>query len=116
MVFAFGGRTSVILFCTTLVEKSASVALVARWLMMTGFRANGDMVATYWSVLVTVVIAHVESTEIGISSEARTTKTHAVIPLARRARGPRFGASASAAFDVSPSSGVDASASVMETP
>jgi hypothetical protein len=104
----------VILFCTVLVEKSASVALVARWLMMTGFRASGDMVATYWSVLVTVVIAHVESTDIGISNEASTTKIHAMTPRDRRARGPRVGASADAG--AAPSGGADAPASAMDTP
>ena len=88
MGFAFAGRASVILFCTTLVEKSASVALFARWLMTTGFRASGDMVATYWSVLVTVVIAHVENTEIGINIDASTTKTHTVIPRSSRPGSP----------------------------
>ena len=63
--------------------------------MMTWFLASGAMVATYWSVLVTVVIAHAEITEIGISSDARTTRTHAMIPLVRRARGRFLGTSSS---------------------
>lgn len=45
------------------------------------------MVATYWSVLVTVRMAHTEMTEMGISSEASTTSTHAMITRVRRARG-----------------------------
>ena len=76
------------------VEKSSSVALVARWSTMTGSRANGAMVATYWSVLVTVRMAQTEITETGIRSDARTIRTQAVIPRARRARGFFFGASA----------------------
>ena len=47
---------------------------------MTGFRASGAMVATYWSVSVTVRIAQTEITETGISSDASTTSTHALIP------------------------------------
>ena len=54
---------------------------------MTWFRASGAMVATYWSVLVTVRIAQTEITEMGISSDASTISTQAVIPLVRRARG-----------------------------
>ena len=60
---------------------------------MTWFRANGAMVATYWSVLVTVRMAQTEITETGISSDARTTRTQAVIPRVRRARGFFFGPS-----------------------
>jgi hypothetical protein len=74
------------------------------------------MVATYWSVLVTVVMAHVERTDIGMSKEAKTTKTHAMIPLGRRARGPFFGASAGAGAGAAPSCGVDSPVSVMDTP
>ncbi len=48
------------------------------------------MVATYWSVLVTVRIAQTDITETGISSDASTTKTQAVIPRVRGARGPLF--------------------------
>ena len=54
---------------------------------MTWFRASGAMVATYWSVLVTVRIAHTEITDTGISSDARTTSTQAEI---RRVRGARW--------------------------
>ena len=53
---------------------------------MTGLRANGAMVATYWSVSVTVRIAHTEITETGIRIDASTTSTHAEI---RRGRCPR---------------------------
>jgi hypothetical protein len=45
-------------------------------------------VATYWSVFVTVRIAQTDITEIGMSSETRTTSTHAVIFLVRGVRGP----------------------------
>src|SRR5271170_5416568 len=69
------------------VEKSSSVALVARCWTMIGFRANGAMVATYWSVLVTVRMAQTEITETGIRSDARTIRTQAEIPRTRRARG-----------------------------
>ena len=41
------------------------------------------MVATYWSVLVTVRMAHTEITETGISSDARTTSTQALTRLTR---------------------------------
>ena len=41
---------------------------------------------TYWSVLVTVRIAHTLITDTGSSSDARTTSTHAEI---RRGRCPR---------------------------
>ena len=64
--FAFFGSAAVTLFCTTCVEKSASVAFVGRWSTMTGFRASGAIVATYWSVLVTVRMAQTEITETGI--------------------------------------------------
>src|SRR5580700_4191040 len=84
--FAFGGNAAVTLFWTMWVEKSSSVALDARWSTMTGFRASGAMVATYWSVLVTVRIAHTEITDTGIRSDASTTNTHAEI---RRVRGAR---------------------------
>ena len=93
MGFAAGGSAAVTLFCTMCVEKSASVAFVARCSTMTWFRASGAMVATYWSVLVTVRMAHTEITEIGMSSDARTTSTHALIRLARGARGPALGVS-----------------------
>ena len=53
---------------------------------MTGSRARGAIVLTYWSVLVTVRIAHTLITETGISSDASTTSTHAEI---RRGRCPR---------------------------
>src|SRR5580692_890829 len=95
--FAFGGSKSVTLFCTACVENSSSVALVARWSMITWFLASGAMVATYWSVFVTVVIAHAEITEIGMSKEPRTTRTQAMMPLVRRARGRFLGASSPAA-------------------
>ena len=52
---------------------------------MTWFRASGAMVSTYWSVLVTVRMAQTEITETGISSDASTTSTQAVIPRGRRA-------------------------------
>src|SRR5580700_4555390 len=94
--FALGGSNSVTLFCTACVENSWSVALVARWSMITWFLASGAMVATYWSVFVTVVIAHAEITEIGMSNEARTTRTQAMMPLVRRARGRFLGASSPA--------------------
>ncbi len=44
------------------------------------------MVATYWSVLVTVRMAQTEITETGMSSDARMTSTHATIRLVRGAR------------------------------
>ncbi len=53
---------------------------------MTGLRARGAMVSTYWSVLVTVWIAHTEITEIGMRIAASTSSTHAEI---RRGRCPR---------------------------
>ena len=53
---------------------------------MTWFRASGAMVATYWSVFVTVLMAQTEITETGMSSDARMTSTHATIPLVRGAR------------------------------
>ena len=43
------------------------------------------MVATYWSVFVTVRMAQTEITETGMSSDARTTSTHATIRLVRGA-------------------------------
>ena len=61
----WAAATAVTLFCTMCVEKSASVALAARWSTMTWLRASGAMVATYWSVLVTVRMAQTEITEIG---------------------------------------------------
>ena len=76
---------------------------------MTGFRANGAMVATYWSVLVTVRMAQTEITETGIRSDARTIRTQAMIPRVRRARGFLFGLFGSpdsaAAGPLGPSSG-----------
>ena len=83
MGLAFGGNAAVTLFCTMWVENSASVAFVARWSTMTWFRASGAMVSTYWSVLVTVRIAQTEITEMGISSDARTTSTQALIRRGR---------------------------------
>ena len=83
---AFGGSAAVTLFCTVCVEKSSSVAFCARCSTMTWFRASGAMVATYWSVFVTVRMAQTEITETGMSSDARTTSTHATIPLVRGAR------------------------------
>ena len=83
MGLAFGGSAAVTLFCTMCVENSASVAFAARWSTMTWFRASGAMVATYWSVLVTVRMAQTEITEMGMSSDARTTSTQALIRLAR---------------------------------
>ena len=53
---------------------------------MTGLRARGAMVSTYWSVLVTVRMAHTEITDTGIRIDASTTSTHAEI---RRGRCPR---------------------------
>jgi hypothetical protein len=41
--------------------------------------------ATYWSVFVTVRMAQTEITETGMSSDARTTSTHATIRLVRGA-------------------------------
>ena len=88
MGLAAFGSAAVTLFCTMCVEKSASVAFAARWSTMTWFRASGAIVATYWSVFVTVRMAQTEITEMGMSSDARTTSTHALIRLARGARGP----------------------------
>ena len=87
MGFALAGSAASTLFFTMPVEKSSSVAFWARWSTMTWLRARGAMVATYWSVFVTVRIAQTEITEMGSSSETSTTSTHAVIPLVRRARG-----------------------------
>ena len=53
---------------------------------MTGLRANGAIVSTYWSVSVTVRMAHTEITDTGINSDASTTSTHAEM---RRGRCPR---------------------------
>ena len=47
------------------------------------------MVATYWSVFVTVRMAQTEITETGMSSDARTTSTHATIRLVRARRNSR---------------------------
>ena len=44
------------------------------------------MVSTYWSVFVTVRIAHTEITDIGMRMQASTTNTHAEM---RRGRCPR---------------------------
>ena len=74
------------LFCTTCVEKSASVARVARPSTMTGLRAKGAIVSTYLSVLVTVLMAHTDRTDTGMRMAAKTTRTHAEI---RRGRCPR---------------------------
>src|SRR5271167_5018315 len=87
MVLALAGSASSTLFSTTCDEKSRSVVFVARRSTMTGFVASGAMVATYWSVLVTVRMAQTEITETGIRSDARTIRTQAVIPRTRRARG-----------------------------
>ena len=54
--------------------------------MMTGLRARGAMVSTYWSVFVTVRIAHTEMIEIGIKMDATTTSTQAEM---RRGKCPR---------------------------
>ena len=62
------------------------MVFVARLSTMAGFRANGAIVATYWSVLVTVRMAQTEITETGIRSDARTIRTQVVIPRTRRAR------------------------------
>ena len=78
--FAAFGSAAVTLSWTMWVEKSSSVALAARWSTMTGFRAKGARVATYWSVLVTVRMAQTEITETGIRSDARTMSTQAVMP------------------------------------
>jgi hypothetical protein len=45
------------------------------------------MVVTYWSVLVTVRMAQTDTTEIGMSSEAKTTSTQEIIRLVLGARG-----------------------------
>src|SRR5580692_10325068 len=112
--FAFGGSAAVTLFWTMWVEKSSSVALDARWSTMTGFRASGAIVATYWSVLVTVRIAHTEITETGMRSDASTTSTHAEI---RRVRGARcaffFGASGCSGSPGAASTGWSASISLI---
>ena len=57
---------------------------------MTWLRASGAIVATYWSVFVTVRMAHTEITEIGMSSDARTTSTQAEIRLARGRGAPAW--------------------------
>lgn len=75
--------------CPMCVEKRSSVALCARCATITWFRTSGAMVATYWSVFVTVRMAQTEITEIGMSSDARTTNTHATIRLVRGAAGTR---------------------------
>ena len=106
MGFALAGRAAVTLSCTMCVEKSSSVAFCARWSTMTGLRARGAKVATYWSVLVTVRIAQTEITEIGISSEASTTSTQAVIRLVRGARGLDFGVSSASGRAATAPSGV----------
>ena len=53
---------------------------------MTGLRANGAIVSTYWSVLVTVRMAHTDDHRDRDQEDARTTSTHAEI---RRGRCPR---------------------------
>ena len=88
------------------VEKSSSVAFCARWSTMIGLRAKGAKVATYWSVLVTVRIAQTEITEIGISSDASTTSTQAVIRLVRAARGLDLGVSSASATPAAAPPGV----------
>src|ERR1700734_564522 len=88
--FADFGSAFVTLFCTTCVEKSASVARVASPCTMTSLRARGAMVSTYLSVLVTVLMAHTDRTDTGMRIEASTTSTHAEI---RRGRWPRRGLS-----------------------
>ena len=55
---------------------------------MTWFRASGAMVATYWSVSVTVRMAHTEMTETGMRRDVRITSTQAMVRLVRGARGP----------------------------
>src|ERR1700728_942748 len=57
---------------------------------MTGSRANGAMVSTYLSVLVTVLMAHTDRTDTGMRIAASTTSTHAEI---RRGRCPFRGLS-----------------------
>ena len=84
---AFFGSASFTLFSTIFLENSASVARSARWLTMTGSRASGAMVATYWSVFVTVRMAHADMTEIGISKDASTMRIHEMTPRVRRALG-----------------------------
>ena len=74
------------LFCTTCVENSASVALVARPFTMTSLRARGAIVSTYLSVLVTVLMAQTDRTDTGMRMDASTMSTHAEI---RRGRCPR---------------------------
>src|ERR1700689_468421 len=81
----FGGAFGA-LFCTTCVEKSASVARIASPSTMAGLRARGAMVSTYLSVLVTVLMAHTDRTDTGMRIDASTTSTHAEI---RRGRCPR---------------------------
>src|ERR1700722_16649975 len=88
--FADFGSAFVTLFCTTCVEKSASVARVASPSTMAGLRANGAMVSTYLSVLVTVLMAHTDRTDTGMRTAASTTSTHAEI---RRGRCPFRGLS-----------------------
>ena len=46
------------------------------------------MVATYWSVSVTVLMAQTEITETGMRRDVRITSTHAMVRLVRGARGP----------------------------
>ncbi len=53
---------------------------------MTWFRASGAIVATYWSEFVPVRMAHTENPEKGMSSDARTTNTHATVRPVRDAR------------------------------
>ena len=83
MGFALDGSAAVTLFSTIFVENSSSVALLARCCTMTWLRASGAIVATYWFVSVTVRIAQTEMMETGISNEARTMHTHALIRLGR---------------------------------
>jgi len=88
------------------VEKSSSVALAARWSTITWLRANGAMVATYWSVFVTVRMAQMEITEMGMRRAVNTTRTHAVIRLVRRARGGFLPCPGAAAAPASGSPGI----------
>jgi hypothetical protein len=58
---------------------------------MTGLRASGAIVSTYWSELVTVRMAHTEITDTGINSDASTTSTHAEMWLGQVPAAPLLG-------------------------
>ena len=95
------------------VENSASVAFVARWSTITGLRASGAMVATYWSVSVTVRMAQTEITEMGIKSDASTMSTQVMIRRVRAARGSFSPASPAARTRPRPSRPTASSESIL---